>query len=242
MKICLTCNLEIPRRGGKYYCSLKCRSTGTIKKNRKNISLQKKCVVCSKDYDVDYYNRKYSKLCSKVCVGEFNRRRITGLKDNSKYIIANCLCCDNEFERRKLDIKRKNGKIFCSKSCRSKYSFEHGVRDVLRSHNFKINGLTVRSRWEAAFIKDYLERNNLEWEYEPERFDVDGRGYRPDFYIKTLDMWVEVKGCLYFDRFNKCQRFQELYPELNYVVADANVLQNRFGLNLSEQRLSELIA
>ena len=101
----------------------------------------------------------------------------------------------------------------------------------------------VNSRWEAAFIKDYLEKNNHSWKYEPEKFILrNGMGYTPDFYIEDENLWVEIKGCKYYDRFNKTEMFPLEYPEFNYVVADYDVLRDRFGLNLSQERLHEVCA
>jgi hypothetical protein len=103
--------------------------------------------------------------------------------------------------------------------------------------------MQVKSRWEAAFIKDYLEKNDLRWKYEPQRFELKGgMGYIPDFHIIDQDLWVEIKGCEFYDRFEKTDLFRDEHPEFNYVVADGDVLINRFGLDLSQVRLHEISA
>lgn len=53
-------------------------------------------------------------------------------------------------------------------------------------------GYRFRSRLEArwAVFFDALE---IEWDYEMEGFDLDGERYLPDFWLKTVNMWAEVK-------------------------------------------------
>ena len=46
----------------------------------------------------------------------------------------------------------------------------------------------------------------------------------------------------FYDRLDKTDVFREEHPELNYVVADHDVLTNRFGLDLSQVRLHEVSA
>lgn len=56
------------------------------------------------------------------------------------------------------------------------------------------NGQEFKSRLEAnmAFILDEME---YDWEYEPESFLLDnGEHYQPDFYIPTLNLWIETRG------------------------------------------------
>ena len=53
-------------------------------------------------------------------------------------------------------------------------------------------GCRFRSRLEArhAVMFDAL---NIEWEYEPQGFVVDGKPYLPDFRLPDLRLWVEIK-------------------------------------------------
>lgn len=56
------------------------------------------------------------------------------------------------------------------------------------------SGVTFRSRLEArwAIFFDLLD---WDWDYEPCSYKVGARmEYLPDFYLPTIDLWVEVKG------------------------------------------------
>jgi hypothetical protein len=55
-------------------------------------------------------------------------------------------------------------------------------------------GHYVRSTWELACANWFFDRN-IEYTYEATLFDLgDGIRYRPDFYIPSMDLYVEVKG------------------------------------------------
>ena len=49
-----------------------------------------------------------------------------------------------------------------------------------------------RSRLEARWAV-FFDALGIDWEYEPEGFDLDGVYYLPDFYIPSVDAWIEVK-------------------------------------------------
>ena len=51
----------------------------------------------------------------------------------------------------------------------------------------------VRSRWEANVAR-LLKFLGLTYEYEPKRFNLSDSSYLPDFYVKDLDHYIEVKG------------------------------------------------
>lgn len=54
-------------------------------------------------------------------------------------------------------------------------------------------GCRFRSRLEArwAVLFDHL---GIQWEYEPQGFELDAGRYLPDFYLPGTREWVEVKG------------------------------------------------
>jgi hypothetical protein len=57
----------------------------------------------------------------------------------------------------------------------------------------KYRGYRFRSRLEARWAV-FLDAVGLEWVYEKEGFRLpSGRWYLPDFYIPSLDLWIEVK-------------------------------------------------
>jgi hypothetical protein len=70
-------------------------------------------------------------------------------------------------------------------------------------------GYRFRSRLEARWAV-FFSSLGVQWEYEPEGFDLKGDWYLPDFRVKTGDLvyWYEVKPrdtehCAKFSRFRK---------------------------------------
>jgi len=49
-----------------------------------------------------------------------------------------------------------------------------------------------RSRLEARWAV-FFDALGLTWDYEPEGFETDAGWYLPDFFLKELNAWVEVK-------------------------------------------------
>ena len=81
-----------------------------------------------------------------------------------------------------------------------------------------------RSGLERHFA-DYLTANKVEWRYESKAFSlvIDGivRSYAPDFYLPSLDWWIETKGLFWdADAKRRVELFAEQYPELKYSVLD----------------------
>lgn len=55
--------------------------------------------------------------------------------------------------------------------------------------------VTMRSSWEVK-TADYLTSKGIDWYYEYKRFELDNTSYCPDFYIPSLNLYIEVKGRL----------------------------------------------
>lgn len=61
-------------------------------------------------------------------------------------------------------------------------------------HRRFYHGQWYRNAYEVVFAAS-LVKAKLAFEYEPQTFDLGKLGtYTPDFYIPTIDLWVEVKG------------------------------------------------
>lgn len=55
------------------------------------------------------------------------------------------------------------------------------------------NGYRFRSRLEARWAV-FFDALGLPYAYEAEGYDLDGLWYLPDFWLPTLNCWVEIKG------------------------------------------------
>lgn len=54
------------------------------------------------------------------------------------------------------------------------------------------NGYKFRSRLEARWAV-FFDTLSIEYQYEPEGFDMDGTWYLPDFWMPKWDCWIEIK-------------------------------------------------
>ncbi len=79
-----------------------------------------------------------------------------------------------------------------------KKEWKDGVYDNILIGSFKAGyradiGHFVRSSWEANFAR-ILNYEHIDYEYEPERFDLGYTSYLPDFYLLEKDIYIEIKG------------------------------------------------
>lgn len=86
------------------------------------------------------------------------------------------------------------------------------------------NGYRFRSRLEARWAV-FFDALGVQYEYEPEGFDLGGMYYLPDFKVKCwgtrgeitnepFDLWIEVKGEMTEDDASKIRRFAAKFPIL----------------------------
>jgi hypothetical protein len=54
-------------------------------------------------------------------------------------------------------------------------------------------GMLLRSRTEARWAV-FFDELRIQYQYEPEGFDLDGVRYLPDFRLTGIPLWFEVKG------------------------------------------------
>jgi hypothetical protein len=65
--------------------------------------------------------------------------------------------------------------------------------DKLKAIETRFDGRKFRSRTEARWAV-FWNALALEYDYEKEGFDLSGSWYLPDFFLPSLDLWVEIKG------------------------------------------------
>jgi len=80
-------------------------------------------------------------------------------------------------------------------------------------------GHICRSMWEANIAR-CLIHCNIPYKYEPQVFVLESRLYIPDFYLPTVDLWLEVKGNWFEGDREKVDLFRVLYPDERLVVID----------------------
>lgn len=102
------------------------------------------------------------------------------------------------------------------------------------------NSIWLRSSYELRIAKK-LDEFNISWEYESRSFDVEGRYYHPDFYLKDYNIWWEVKGYLNEKDRTKINKFCNIYKEecLKLVfLEDIKIFESHN--NLSEFEISSI--
>lgn len=67
-------------------------------------------------------------------------------------------------------------------------------------------GCRFRSRLEARWAV-FLDRLDIQWEYEPQGYEFDGQRYLPDFHLPAMGIDVEVKGVMDETSAGKLTRF-----------------------------------
>lgn len=82
--------------------------------------------------------------------------------------------------------------------------------------------ILMRSRWEVAYA-NYLDREGVDWDYEPRYFvigagDYTGNSYTPDFRLNATNEWIEIKGRMTTENQNKIDRFRACYPDEQLTV------------------------
>ena len=86
--------------------------------------------------------------------------------------------------------------------------------------------ICFRSTWEVTVAK-WLDKNNYTWKYEPKRFYFKNKDYTylPDFYVKELDSYIEVKGWYSDICKKKINSFKEEYSNLKLMIIDSNTIE-----------------
>lgn len=91
------------------------------------------------------------------------------------------------------------------------YKVSHGKRQCT-------DGIWMRSTYETRFAVA-MNQMNVEWKYEPRWFELPGNKlYLPDFFIPSLDLYVEIKGWWRDDAKEKFDSFRVTYPHVKVAL------------------------
>lgn len=75
----------------------------------------------------------------------------------------------------------------------------------------------VRSQFEKKAIS-FFEENNIKFRYEPLML-LDGKQYRPDFYLPELNLFVELCGMNHMVYYKNRQEFKKQIYQKNNLKA-----------------------
>ena len=182
----------------------------------------KECnVIISKRNKYDYCRSCYnnSPEIKKVSEKIVNNRPSYDGESNPNYRGKKefvCPCEKHFFRRVSPSQEGTRFHTYCSTKCKKKYS-------ISKIKMFEYKELKLRSSWELAFAQ-YLDSMNYTWDYEPESFDTSHGFYTPDFWVKELNSYIEVKG--YFRDQNAKDKFEEFSKTHSAILADLNYFKS----------------
>jgi len=121
--------------------------------------------------------------------------------------------------------RRTLSKALRGKHCSPKTEFKKGQHIGKDSFNFGkppkpkwgiYKGINMRSSWEIKYAK-YLDRNNINWQYESKTFDLGNTTYTPDFKLSD-NVYVEIKGYMSEEIYLKIKNFLKQYPNIKLQI------------------------
>lgn len=143
------------------------------------------------------------------------------ISKNTKHLL--CRSCVNKGNQHTFIDGRSLKKIFCKDcgkriSLRAKRCKRCAELNLPKSiKRIKYKKFWMRSSWEVAYAK-YLDKNKIQWQYEPRIFEVGKFRYIPDFYLPDTDTYVEIKGRWRNNAKKKFNLFQKMYYSVNIVL------------------------
>ncbi len=161
------------------------------------------------------WNKGLTKETSSILklVGEKTSKALTGRpsphkKPSSELRNYNCKQCKIIFQ-----ASIKKNRQFCSVKCSIYFRMENTNWINGRKFQYKFGDINMwmRSNWEVLYA-NFLTLSNLTWKYESKGFETSKGFYVPDFYIKELNEWHEIKG--FWTKVGKAKydAFQKEYP------------------------------
>lgn len=267
-KVCVTCLCYFETtRCLKKFCTESCRNKW-IKKNPK--ILKKICLFCNKNLDVIKKARKFcDRSCSGKWhhKNRPNYNKIFDPRPKSGKIL-NCNFCNKEYY---CIISRLGKSKYCSLSCSAQWNQKNNPKlkkslDGLRTREAreKIAAKTLgksrcwgvkympyidkknrkhnlKSSWEIAFVEQYLDKLNIEWQYEPKTFRLEHPYfcYTPDFFINEKE-WVEIKGDVTTECIEKIEQIKKLYG-ITIKLVTKKELEKDYSIDLSGKSTNKIM-
>ncbi len=184
------------------------------------------------------HKRKISEAKMGTVVPESVRKRIAKTLSNNEEVVNRLKKINTNrigkplSESAKIKLSKFHLGKTLTKEHRRKLSLAHKPNGFGRrkwSYEGKNGIIPMRSKWEVR-VANYLDKNDYDWKYEIQTFDLEYSTYTPDFFIMEGDKIVkviEVKGWLRDKDALKIERFIETYPEIPHELWLAEELVSR---------------
>ena len=236
----------------KKYCDLSC---STLDRNQKILQIKHEKYltdpnICLNCQDIISYEKRNNKFCSNSCAATHNNKKrgprtieskkktlLTLLARNAKSKKQNnenkkpkvvtqtyCIVCNNSTYKKRKTCSNECYSIFFSNLKKGKFG---GNTDInLPGIDSFGKKFYFDSAWEVDLAND-LNANNILW-HRPERFILsNGRGYTPDFYIPTYNIFVDPKAKrpnYYRESILKIEMFEKEFDTKCLVISNKNLL------------------
>ena len=192
-------NMQIPSRSGKYSHNdeaseiTKKRRISLIKKNEYIKTQNFECIHCKKDCKLTTFKSSFLSIVihESQCIknpSKISNRKVT--KETKRRLSeASKLQTWTQSRRDKLS------KAMIKAAAKYPESYSSGNRGC-RVKLIEVDGIKLRGTWEVIFY-NWAKNNNLNPQKCLKSFPYEWdkpRQYFPDFYLPSLDVYVEVKG------------------------------------------------
>ena len=207
-------NRQIKQGRTKFYCSISCSTTNLLTKTE---IIKSNCLFCGKEIKTTTH-KKHKKCCNQICSTKYAQQFVD--PDNHRLSVQRektfprnknfeCVVCSKIFSKKvnnNVDIK-----LTCSEECLSKLVSKRNSENPncggkLGYRRFKYNGFTMDSRWEVEIAK-WMDSKKIKWYRSKKRYmfwwmdeNNNKRKYFPDFYLPTLDVYLDPKNDYYLKR------------------------------------------
>lgn len=195
---CLICGKPLKKRA-KAFCSIACRNK-IIKRTKRTRTVLKKCKNCGKQFSSFISeNRKFHNNACRIAYFKLhpNRPWLGKKRPEVKKFLTMKGRHHTEEWKQQISKEYKNRKVSEEQKIQiSRTLMGHPANPGSgrgKSGRRKDIKHYCRSTWEANLARTLLY-DELNYQYEPQRFYFDEFTYLPDFYISDLDWWIEIKG------------------------------------------------
>lgn len=165
MLVCTHCNKEVKNENSKRQHEIRCKS------NPEKIEVKPSYGMKGKKGTNQYAKGKVCSEETKQKISNASKRQIWS------------------------DERRKNLSNAMKKAVEM-YPDSYTSSNRGRTKQIEYNGVKFQGKWELEFFQ-YCESNNISIQRSNEWFEYEWNGIRkyfPDFYLKDLDLYIEVKG------------------------------------------------
>lgn len=122
------------------------------------------------------------------------------------------------------------------------YGKSPSKKPYINNKHYMYKNINFRSSWERIFA-EWLDQHKLEWGYEVKRFYFKTKemSYLPDFYLKDLDCYVEIKGWMSDKTKERLDLFHIEFPNIKLIlitdIKKIDEVMNGYSCGFDQQQI-----